>query len=155
MIAFFIILSILLIVGLVYRHYRLSDFTLNFHKSIVFTELPIVTLNSNGKSFNFLVDTGSNLSHLKLGVAEQMNSQKIETKMKSSIMTGNGNVEQYGYYDVTFDLSKKVKITQSFEIMDLEETFANWGVEVHGILGVDFLVAHNYKIDFDLFKMYV
>lgn len=132
-----------------------APFTLRFNTAINTLELPIVTLISNGEAFNFLVDTGSNKSHLKIGVAEQMDSRPIFDKSETVITTGNGKVQQYGYYDVTFTFGDKRRITQCFEVMDLEDTFSDWGMPIHGILGVDFLACFGYKLDFSTFTMHV
>lgn len=144
-----------LVFAIMYRKY-LSRFTLHFHPIFHQLELPIVTLKSGGKEFNFLVDTGSNRSHLKLGVAEQMDSQKMNVLCNGEITTGNGAVQHYGYYKVNFNLGKNADITQEFELMDLEDTFANWGINIpiHGILGVDFIRGNGYKLDFNLLLMY-
>jgi len=132
-----------------------APFTLRFNAAINTLELPIVTLISNGREFNFLIDTGSNKSHLKIGVAELMDSRPIFNKSETVVTTGNGKVQQYGYYDVTFTIGKKQKINQCFEVMDLEDTFSDWGLPVHGILGVDFLSCFGYKLDFSTFSMHV
>jgi len=138
---------------MVYRK-RFSAFCKPFHECIDTLGLPIVSFESNDKKFNFLVDTGSNLSHLKLGVAEQMNAIPITKKGQTVITTGNGVVKQHGYYRVELK-SKSRTFNQEFEVMDLEDTFRDWGVDVHGILGIDFLMAYGYKLDFNNLTMYI
>ena len=153
-----ILLFVILIIGIVgFSFYRktLSRYVLNFKTSIDKTELPIVTLISNGREFNFLVDTGSNKSHLKIGIAGAMDAVKIDTESNAVITTGNGKVQHYGYYDVKFSFGKNHFVVQRFEVMDLEETFSDWGIAVHGILGIDFLMKLGYKIDFTTNTMYV
>lgn len=153
MVWIFIILVLLNIGAIVYRRYYSSSVK-KFDNCIDTLGLPIVSFESNNKKFNFLVDTGSNLSHLKIGIAEQMESIPIDKKCQTVITTGNGVVRHHGYYRVKLK-SKNHTFNQEFEVMDLEDTFRGWGIDVHGILGIDFLTTHGYRVDFSTLKMYI
>ena len=153
MIWIILILFVINIGIFLYRHH-FSSFHKKFDKYIDTLGLPIVSYESNGRKFNFLVDTGSNLSHLKIGVGEKMKSTPLIKNHQSVITTGNGVVNHHGYYLVELK-SGNFTIHQEFEVMDLEDTFNSWGVDVDGILGVDFLTANGYKLDFNTFTMYI
>ena len=150
------ILLILLLFNIAIFVYRriLSPFHKKFDVCIDKLGLPIVSFESNNNKFNFLIDTGSNLSHLKIGVAEKMKSRPITKGCQTVITTGNGIVKQHGYYIVELK-SKHYTFNQEFEVMDLEDTFRDWGVNVDGILGVDFLMANGYKLNFNTLSMYI
>lgn len=132
-----------------------SKFTKKFHVIIHTLGLPIVSYESNGHQLNFLIDTGSNKSHLKLGIAEKIGATPICTTEENVVTTGNGAAKQYGYYNVYLTLSDNLVICQDFEIMDLEETFSDWGIRVDGILGIDFLSKYHYKLNFKKLIMHV
>lgn len=138
------------------RNTKKTNFTKKFNSEIFKTlGLPIVTFKCNGTDLTFLVDTGSNKSHLKLGVAERINAIRVARANDIVITTGNGVVQHHGYYNVSMTLFNTTQITQEFEIMDLEDTFSDWGISVDGILGVDFLVRSKYILDFQNKVMYV
>ena len=152
---FWIVLTLLLInIGIFLYRRVFSPFHKKFDACIDTLGLPIVSFESNNQKFNFLVDTGSNLSHLKIGVAEKMKSRPITKGCQTVITTGNGVVKQHGYYIVELK-SKYYTFNQEFEVMDLEDTFRDWGVNVDGILGVDFLMATGYKLNFNTLTMYL
>jgi len=135
----------------------------SFSKTFKKTGTPIVTLKDRkGKSFNFLVDTGSNLSHLKLGVVQSMaDADKVKLVDKDgnemphqTITTANGEVVPDEYYRVTLFNGEKM-FTEIFEVFDVSGAFDDWGIEIHGILGNTFFEEYKYVIDFKNKNMYI
>lgn len=136
---------------------------LSFDKTFKKTGTPVVTLKDRtGKAFNFLVDTGSNLSHLKLGVIESMaDAEKVKLVDKEgnemphqTITTASGEVMPDEYYRVTLFSGDKM-FAEVFEVFDIGGAFDGWGVEIHGILGNTFLEEYKYVVDFKDKKMYI
>lgn len=136
---------------------------LSFSKTFKKTGTPIVTLKDReGKSFNFLVDTGSNLSHLKLGIinsfADAEKVKLVDSKGNEmphqTITTANGEIIPDEYYRVTLFKENKM-FTEVFEVFDVGSAFDDWGVEIHGILGNTFFEKYKYVIDFKDKKMYI
>lgn len=136
---------------------------LSFGKTFKKTGTPIVTLKDRtGKAFNFLVDTGSNLSHLKLGVVKSIaDTEKVRLVDKDgndmparTITTAGGEVMPDEYYRLTLFSGDKM-LTEVFEVFDIGSAFDGWGIEIHGILGNTFLEEHKYVIDFKDKNMYI
>lgn len=166
-----IVISIILIVVIlaVIGTKSLYDFNLknqarlSFGKAFKRTGTPIITLKDRtGKAFNFLIDTGSNMSHLKLGVINGMaDTEKVipvdseGNKMeRKAITTANGEVMPDEYYRLTLFNGDKMFV-EVFEVFDLGDAFDGWGIEIHGILGNTFLEKYKYVIDFKDKKMYI
>lgn len=136
---------------------------LSFGKTFKRTGTPIVTLEDrNGNKLNFLVDTGSNLSHLRLGVIENIvDAEKVKLVDSDgndmpvrTITTAGGEIMPDEYYRLTLFKGDKM-FTEVFEVFDVGNAFDGWGVEIHGILGNTFLEKHKYVIDFKDKKMYI
>lgn len=140
-----------------------SQAKLNFGKTFKKTGTPVVTLKDRtGMSLNFLVDTGSNLSHLKLGVIDSIaDAEKVKLVDKDgndmpirTITTANGEIMPDEYYRLTL-FHKDKMFTEVFEVFDIGGAFDGWGVEIHGILGNTFLEKYKYVIDFKDKKMFI
>ena len=122
-------------------------------------DLPVITLTNNGVALNFLIDTGSNISHICPSAAALIEHEHLRTN-KNTKIAGLGAVNQ-GVTICTAKfkdtLSKEYKIQLSIS-SELEETGKyikkNTGVEVHGLLGTDFLQNYKFVIDFKSLEVY-
>ena len=121
-------------------------------------DLPVITLTNNGVALNFLIDTGSNISHICPSAADLIeHEQQVSNNTK---IAGLGAINQgvtictAKFKDI---LSKEYKIQLSISA-ELEETSKyikeNTGIEVHGLLGTDFLQNYKYVIDFKSLEVY-
>ena len=123
-------------------------------------DLPVITLTNNGVALNFLIDTGSNISHICPSAAALIEHEHIGSNNDTKI-AGLGAVNQ-GVTICTAKfkdtLSKEYKIQLSISA-ELEETSKyikeSTGVEIHGLLGTDFLQNYKYVIDFKRLEVYV
>jgi hypothetical protein len=123
-------------------------------------DLPVITLTNNGVALNFLIDTGSNISHICPSVTSLIELQYTKSDVNKEI-AGLGALNQGGavcfakFKDV---LSREYEIELSIS-KELEETTKyikkNTGVEIHGLLGTDFLQNYKYVIDFKTLEVYV
>lgn len=123
-------------------------------------DLPVITLTNNGVALNFLIDTGSNISHICSSVTSLMELQYTKSDVNKEI-AGLGALNQGGavcsakFKDV---LSREYEIELSIS-KELEETTKyikkSTGVEIHGLLGTDFLQNYKYVIDFKTLEVYV
>lgn len=122
-------------------------------------DLPVITLTNNGVALNFLIDTGSNISHICPSAAALIEHEHLGSNDNIKI-AGLGALNQ----GVTFctakfkdTSSKEYKIQLSISA-ELEETSKyikeNTGIEVHGLLGTDFLQNYKYVIDFKSLEVY-
>ena len=122
-------------------------------------DLPVITLTNNGVALNFLIDTGSNISHICPSAAALIEHEHLGSNNNTKI-AGLGAVNQ-GVTICTAKfkdtLSKEYKIQLSISA-ELEETSKyikeNTGIEVHGLLGTDFLQNYKYVIDFKSLEVY-
>ena len=122
-------------------------------------DLPVITLTNNGVALNFLIDTGSNISHICPSAVALIKHKHLGTNNTTKI-AGLGAVNQgVAICTAKFKdaLSNKYEIQMSISA-ELEETTKyikeNTGVEIHGLLGTDFLQNYKYVIDFKSLEVY-
>ena len=133
-----------------------TPFAISIAESMESLKLPMVYFTCGEKELAFILDTGSDGSHINRTVVEELNQVTFtvtpwEGKV-SVISTGNGIAK-------ASDEKCKIKLSLAdfdfnveFSVENLDQVFnfirENDGVLVHGILGVDFLRANNWTIDF-------
>ena len=122
--------------------------------------LPVISLyNSNEERINFLVDSGSNISHICSEYLNNIDAEVLGTSKEGKV-TGLGadNIgitmcktvlkdKDNNKYDVLLSVSKQLSdVTKTIE----EST----GVKIHGLLGTYLLKKYKYIIDFNSLKVY-
>lgn len=122
--------------------------------------LPIITLfNNNGDALNFLVDSGSNISHICEEYYESLEAELVDTYEEGKI-EGLGAVNtgitmcKTFLYDI-FNNRYEVNLSISKQLTDVSNSIEeSTGVKIQGLLGTDFLRNYNYVIDFKSLEVY-
>lgn len=127
--------------------------SISFKESLDLTELPIVTFYYDDVKrikLNFLLDTGSNLSHINKSVLSSIN-ENYEEKESVSVIGINGSPMKSSICNLDIKY-KDLSFTEEFVVSDLDTVFSevkkNTGVQIHGILGSKFFEKYKYIIDF-------
>ena len=111
--------------------------------------LIFVPITVNGIELNFLLDTGSSQSLINASMLLSLETKMIEDTMfivgtDGNKISSNLCIMKVGYKDQEFE--------HNFAIKDLDEAFGvvkqESGVQIHGILGSDFLQKYKYVLDF-------
>jgi hypothetical protein len=110
------------------------------NKNSCFVKLPLNI--SNSKIATLLLDTGSDISLLKINSADDDAQVSIEKKIKIKGI-GTEIVTSLGVCFGNFQLSNKVSIGHAIHIVD-----SNFPIPGDGILGKDFLEKHKGVINF-------
>ena len=133
-----------------------KTFNVSFQEAMDLCELPIITFKNNNRKVNFMLDTGSNNSIISVETAKELKKEP-SGDMNTILSISNEKLSGEGY-TITF-YYKDYKFTDVFFIADIGKVFERLkertGVQVHGILGVDFFRKYNYVLDFDELKAYI
>ena len=122
---------------------------MSFRESMDLAEMPVVTFYQGENKFNFLLDTGSNLSHISIEAANKLTGQRKDATAK---VTGIGEATTSGVCrtslsykgaEYEIDLCITDHLTKTFAEIKKES-----GVQVHGIIGNQFFQKHKYILDF-------
>ena len=123
---------------------------MSFREAMDLAEMPVVTFYQGDKKFNFLLDTGSNYSHISKEAAKEIQGETIEAQAKVSGI-GEGTTSgvcrttlSYKGADYDIDLSITDHLTDAFAAIKTET-----GVQVRGLIGNQFFQKHKYVLDFE------
>lgn len=121
--------------------------------------LPVMTLSSNDNALNFLLDSGSNISHICEEYYEALDAELLGTYEE-------GTVEGLGATNTGITICKavlkdvigneyNVNLSVSNQLSAVAKSIEmSTGVKIHGLLGTDFLKEYNYIIDFQALEVY-
>ena len=122
---------------------------MSFKEALDLVELPIVTFLNKGIKLNFLLDTGSSQSIINESMLPSLDTKKSEDSMIIVGVEGNKVSSDLCTMKVGY---KDQEFAHTFAIKDLDEAFGvvkqESGVQIHGILGSDFLQKYKYVLDF-------
>lgn len=123
---------------------------MSFREAMDLAEMPVVTFYQGEKKFNFLLDTGSNYSHISKEAAKEIQGEIMKAQAKVSGI-GEGTTSgvcrttlSYKGADYDIDLSITDHLTDAFAAIKTET-----GVQVHGLIGNQFFQKHKYVLDFE------
>ena len=158
--AFIIALLIFLVIVILdfyITHKKDDKNSISFKESLDLAELPIITFYCNDVKLNFLLDTGSNLSHINKSVLPSIGNNVLK-ESSVSVVGINGNPVKSGLCELTVKY-KNLHFTEEFVVSDLDSVFSqvkqNTGVQIHGILGSKFFETYKYVIDFKDLTAYI
>lgn len=133
-----------------------TPFAISIAEQLESLKLPMVYFICGEKELAFILDTGSDGSHINRSVVKELNLdlfsiEPAEGKV-SVVSTGNGLKEASNEW-CRIKLSLEgydFRVECSVENLDPVFNFIkeNDGVQLHGILGTNFLRANNWTIDF-------
>ena len=128
-------------------------------KSIGLPVIPVKLFDSTESSL-LLVDTGSDRSIMDMAVYTYFkDSPPTPSKGGTKIMTVNGLSLDTLTAKFIFTIDDTQKYTEPFTCMDCSTGFnqiqKETGYQLHGILGTDFLIKHQWKIDFENYEIHI
>lgn len=130
----------------------------SFKNAFNISGFPIVTFqqrDANGEihNYNFLVDTGSNATYINRSAG--MIYEPLDRK--SEYMDSGGNNINCEIVNVELLLDNK-KYKHEVRVGSFDASFAEvkstFGINLHGILGTNFMNAYKYAVDFKEYVVY-
>lgn len=122
----------------------------SFRDGLKLTGLPIICLNQGDKVFNFILDTGSDVSVIAKHVLKDIRHQKLDASGTLYGLEGNKVKVEVCSINLEYNTTN---FTTDFLVRDLKDAFdhikKDHGVTVHGMLGSRFFNKYKYIIDFN------
>ena len=120
---------------------------ITFKPSMELSNLPIITFYQGDKNYNFLLDTGSNISY----VNAKSNISVSPTGVKDTYMGSSGVDESCERAGIVL-YRNETRYEHIVNVADLSRAFGKlkkeYGILVTGILGNDFFTKYKYCLDF-------
>lgn len=149
---------LILIICYVIKIRRRKDI-MSLKESLDLTGIPIVTFTQENVKYNFLLDTGSDISYINSKIVDNsaIKYEATDYKLAGFISAGGLSSSDIKIIDISFEY-KRTSFKESFAVLDLTESFAQIkeenGVTLHGILGNTFFTKYGYILDFKELKFY-
>ena len=138
-------------------HQHCKNKEISFKESMDLLGLPVITFKCGNRKLNFLLDTGSNISHVLPSVVAGMNCEEVKDgHFNVQGITGSANVNK----TCTLELSYRGKsypatmYVSEHLIPVFAEMKKDSGCNVHGLLGSDFFDHYKYVLDFKSLTAY-
>lgn len=146
----------LLLISLITYYYNEQLFRekskISIKEALDLLEIPIITLENNNKKFNFILDSGSSNSHISPTASKDILYNKKGT-INYSANSANGTITNKSKV-LNVDLMYKKDIfninlivTENLEL-SFKDIMDSNKIQLHGIIGSDFLIKHKYILDF-------
>lgn len=149
---------LILIICYVIKIRRRKDI-MSLKESLDLTGIPIVTFTQENVKYNFLLDTGSDISYINSKIVDNstIKYEATDYKLAGFISAGGLSSSDIKIIDIPFEY-KRTSFKENFAVLDLTESFAQIkeenGVTLHGILGNTFFTKYGYILDFKELKFY-
>ena len=138
----------------VYLYYKRCRFKFPFKDTMGEVGLPIVSFEHNGKSFNFLIDSGADASVINTSSLVEFDYIKLEGNR--DVYGIDGNPVQVSYVGIKL-YSQNHKFVEAFQVLNvpgLDNIEQAHNIRVVGILGSAFLKRYGFLIDYKQLKAY-
>lgn len=146
----------LLLISLITYYYNEQLFKekskISIKEALDLLEIPVITLENNNKKFNFILDSGSSNSHISPTASKDILYNKKGT-INYSANSANGTITNKSKV-LNVDLMYKKDIfninlivTENLEL-SFKDIMDSNKIQLHGIIGSDFLIKHKYILDF-------
>lgn len=116
------------------------------------TGLPLIMTSGKLKNLCFLIDTGSTHNTLFDFVYEHFRDEFKLLDSSCRTMGIEGHYKETPVIEATFNF-EGVDYTSTFAVLDATDAIAQvqeeTGVQIHGVLGIEFLIENKRIIDFE------
>lgn len=120
---------------------------MEFKTSMELSGLPIITFYQGNKAYNFLLDTGSNVSYVNI----KSDIKVFDTGEKNVFMGSSGEDKPCVIAQLVL-YRNEIKYEHTVHAADLNLAFTEvkkeYGITITGILGNDFFTKYKYCLDF-------
>lgn len=155
-----LIIAFLCLCGIVaYKEFiNIPKNILNFKESVELVGVPIVTFYCGSTKLHFILDSGATGNVIDSKVLKNLNKDYYsKTDFRIEHYGLEGNVEfadlvsiNFSYGDLSFtDIFNDIDMSNAFNKVKEES-----GVNIHGLLGSNFLTKYKYILDFDKMIFY-
>lgn len=116
------------------------------------TGLPLIITSGKLKNLCFLIDTGATHNFLFTYVYEHFKNEFKHLDGKQSLMGIEEHYKETSIIEATFNFEGN-DYTSTFSVLDANDAMGQvqeeTGIQIHGVLGIQFLMDNKWTINFD------
>lgn len=116
--------------------------------------LPIISLNQNGNTYNFLLDTGAEFSVLNTTTIENIAYTEIQATGEIYGVSGEKTSTSYVAAGFSYKNTSFLEMFQVCNVAGLDFINEEYKIVIVGILGSSFLSKYKFLVDFKQLKAY-
>lgn len=149
-----LILAMIVVAAVTYHcndKVKLEKSKISIKESMDLAQIPIVTFEEGNNKLNFLLDTGSTHSHISKDAAKLVTGAAMDVEYNYTTSMGDANnVSKIIEAVLTYKKDNfKVNLYVNEGLDDSFKSVKNQcGVQLHGIMGSNFLKEYKYILDF-------
>lgn len=146
-IGFIITICSIYLVG--YLNKEKPNYSFSFEDTLDVHKVPIVSFEHNGKTVNFIIDSGASQSLINTKSIKQFDYKLIENASSSVYgVDGNRVKAALAHVELTKEKHKFKEVFQIMSIPGLDNMNQKSDIEIHGILGSSFLKRYQFLINY-------
>lgn len=115
--------------------------------------LPIIPVTIGDYCISFIVDTGATVSLIDKSVADRLGELVVIKEESNYMLSVDGNYKEVKHKAVVNFILNEIPFTHEFLCESLYESLikieTECNIQVHGILGNDFLMKNRWIIDYE------
>ena len=156
LIIFLLIIFITIVVNIVEDHKIYSK--ISFKETMDLLNIPIISFVCNGKKLHFILDSGSSYSHISSEVVNYVNGKIEDVGETIKTISAGGELNNNKHCILKLKYNGKFYDSDFIITENLMQQLAvikkDFNIDIHGILGGDFLSKYEYTIDFKEYIAY-
>lgn len=154
-IAFILYLVYVLLNSIYIKNKKANNYMNNLPFQYVYTDIPFITLNIQGKKYNMIVDSGAAVSIISESVLESLSYEESDKKYDLVAMTEEAVPSNVVIIPITVNGKEIREEFVRHPAEDIACYKSRYGVVIHGLLSYNFLKKAGCKIDFENKKFVV
>lgn len=154
LIGFLVTIICIFVAGYIYK--EKYGYMFSFEDTIGIVKVPVVSFEHNGKTVNFIIDSGASHSIIDSACIDEFEYKPIESANSTSVRGINGDKVKtaLAYVELTSEGHTFSDVFQVCPVPTLKWQEEKYGIHISGLLGSQFLKKYRFLINYKHLNAY-